>query len=339
MFRGGAGLILAHILYWFLHSCTDFFILVLLSFFPAWKKGSSRFISSPECSRTCARAPCPRSTHSHLQPVLSVSELRKERRKALGRAQLRKCHPWTHCTSVTSFRQTITGFSAFWASTPTPSSWCFAATPNPRMQLLKQTSAGGGQAELQWEAELGPQLTLGCLLALASSHHTSVLLPDSSMRNAALPCRLGSTWRSTDGTFDLSYWTWFIFLGLQQQLLLTCLIYLSSVSSHFTGGLWVCLQWQNRHLSDFVRGQGLLALDAFKAQVMHKSIFNDHPKFGFWGFLGVWLVGCFCFVLFFKCVILTFISWLVILPEKWSKFTVYSAIHPHLTFSGNLQKH
>lgn len=141
MFRGGAGLILAHILYWFLHSCTDFLLSCV-------EEGLNQIYFISSVQQDLCKSPMPQQ-HSQSPAACAFSHrmLRKEKRKALGRAQLRKCHPLPHCTSVTSFSHTITGFSAFWASTATPSSGCFAATPNARMHLLKQTSAAvGGRA-------------------------------------------------------------------------------------------------------------------------------------------------------------------------------------------------
>lgn len=142
MFRGDAGLILAQIF-------TDF-----PATHPSLEKSSIRFILSPQCSRTCARAPCLRTIHRHLQTAFSHRMLRKEKRKALDRIQLKKCHPLTHCTSVTSFSQIITGFSA-------PSFLDFHSHPifmtpsillipqNHGCSLLNQASNRGGQTELQ----------------------------------------------------------------------------------------------------------------------------------------------------------------------------------------------
>lgn len=127
-------------------SCTNFFS----AHHPSLKKGSIRLISSTHCSRTHARAPEPfRVTCSLCFQLLNAKEIVRREKHWTG-IQLKKCHPLIPCTSVSSFSQIITGFSA-------PSFLgfncyiIFMIPPNislvpqsHRCSLLNQTSDRGG---------------------------------------------------------------------------------------------------------------------------------------------------------------------------------------------------
>lgn len=173
MFKGGAGLIWAQILYWFLprHS-------------PITGEGFHQiyFISSVQ-QDLCKSPTLQNNSQSPAACAFSHQILRKEKRKALDSIQLKKCHPLTHCTSVTSFSQIITGFSApsflgFQSHTIFMIPSVLLIPQNHGCSLLNQTWNRGGQAELQWKAELGSQLSVDWLLALDSSHGTFVLVAD-----------------------------------------------------------------------------------------------------------------------------------------------------------------
>lgn len=102
MFRGGARLILAHILCWFLPSHS-----------PCTGEELNQIYFNSSVQQDLCKGPMPQK-HSQSPAACAFShrKLRKEKRKALDRVQLKKCHPLTHCTSVSCFSQTITVFSA-----------------------------------------------------------------------------------------------------------------------------------------------------------------------------------------------------------------------------------
>lgn len=174
IFRGGAGLILAQILYWFLPSHSPF-----------TGEGFNQIYFTYSVQQDLCKSPTPQNqSQSPAACAFSHRMLRVEKRKALDRIQLKKCHPLTHCTSVTSLSQIITGFSApsflgfpsHTISMIPPSILLISQTHG--CSLLNQASSGGGQTELQWQAELGSQLTVDWLLASDSSHGTFVLVTD-----------------------------------------------------------------------------------------------------------------------------------------------------------------